>query len=42
LVADGELMVFRHDGFWHPMDTYRDYQLLNRLWDENKALWKAW
>jgi glucose-1-phosphate cytidylyltransferase len=42
LVADGELMVFRHDGFWHPMDTYRDYQLLNKLWDEGKALWKVW
>ena len=42
LVADGELMVFRHDGFWHPMDTYRDYQLLNKLWDEEKALWKVW
>jgi glucose-1-phosphate cytidylyltransferase len=42
LVADGELMVFRHDGFWHPMDTYRDYHLLNTLWDEKKALWKVW
>jgi glucose-1-phosphate cytidylyltransferase len=42
LVADGELMVYYHDGFWHPMDTYRDYELLNRLWDENQALWKVW
>jgi glucose-1-phosphate cytidylyltransferase len=42
LVADGELMVYRHDGFWHPMDTYRDYHLLNRLWDAKQALWKIW
>jgi glucose-1-phosphate cytidylyltransferase len=42
LVGDGELMVFRHDGFWHPMDTYRDYELLNMLWDTNNASWKVW
>ena len=42
LVADAELMVYRHDGFWHPMDTYRDYHLLNRLWDEKQASWKIW
>jgi glucose-1-phosphate cytidylyltransferase len=42
LVADRELMVYRHDGFWHPMDTYRDYHLLNRLWDEKQASWKIW
>jgi glucose-1-phosphate cytidylyltransferase len=42
LVSDGQLMVFRHDGFWHPMDTYRDYHLLNTLWDTDKALWKVW
>jgi glucose-1-phosphate cytidylyltransferase len=42
LVADGELMVFRHDGFWLPMDTYRDYELLNMLWDTNTAPWKVW
>ena len=42
LVADGEAMIYRHDGFWHPMDTYRDYQLLNSLWDTGKAAWKIW
>jgi glucose-1-phosphate cytidylyltransferase len=42
LVADAELMVYRHNGFWHPMDTYRDYHLLNRLWDEKQASWKIW
>jgi glucose-1-phosphate cytidylyltransferase len=36
----GELMVFRHDGFWHPMDTSRDYKLLNELWAAGKAPWE--
>jgi glucose-1-phosphate cytidylyltransferase len=42
LVADNQLMVFRHDGFWHPMDTYRDYHLLNSLWGKGEAPWKVW
>jgi len=41
LAKAGELMVFRHDGFWHPMDTYRDYKLLNDLWAAGKAPWEA-
>jgi len=40
--ADGELMMFEHDGFWHPMDTPRDYRLLNDLWESGKAPWKIW
>jgi len=39
LVRDGELMMFEHDGFWQPMDTSREYQLLNGLYDEGKAPW---
>ena len=39
---DGELMSFNHEGFWQPMDTFREYQLLNRLWDSDKAKWKVW
>jgi glucose-1-phosphate cytidylyltransferase len=39
LVNDGELMMFEHDGFWQPMDTSREYQLLNALYDEGKAPW---
>ena len=40
LVSDGELMVFGHDGFWQPMDTSRDYQLLNALYaQEGMAPW---
>jgi glucose-1-phosphate cytidylyltransferase len=42
LAAEGQLMAFRHSGFWQPMDTFREYQLLNRLWNEGKAPWKTW
>jgi len=42
LVADGELMVFEHHGFWQPMDTSREYQLLNSLFEEGKAPWVRW
>ncbi len=40
LAADGQMRVFRHDGFWHPMDTYRDYVFLNDLWKRGAAPWK--
>jgi glucose-1-phosphate cytidylyltransferase len=39
---DGELLSFNHDGFWQPMDTYREYQMLNKFWAEGKAPWKVW
>jgi len=39
---DGELVSFNHDGFWQPMDTYREYQILNKLWAGGKAPWKVW
>ena len=42
LVEAGELMVYKHDGFWQPMDTYRDYSLLNKLYDQGAAAWKIW
>ena len=42
-VADrGSLNAFVHDGFWQPMDTYRESLLLNKLWTANKAPWKSW
>jgi glucose-1-phosphate cytidylyltransferase len=41
LAADGELMAFKHEGFWQPMDTLRDKKALERLW-ENGAPWKVW
>lgn len=42
LVRDGQLMAYRHDGDFHPMDTYRDHVALNELWASGKAPWKIW
>lgn len=42
LARDGQLNAFRHEGFWQPMDTYREAQLLNELWDSGNAPWKSW
>lgn len=42
LAAEGELMVYRHQGFFFAMDTYREYRLLNDLWDRGEAPWKVW
>lgn len=42
LVKDGQLSVFPHKGFWQCMDTYRDFEYLNSLWNENKASWRTW
>jgi glucose-1-phosphate cytidylyltransferase len=42
LAAAGELMVYRHEGFWQPMDTAREYELLNGLWNAGRAPWKRW
>ena len=42
LSSQGELMVYRHEGFWQCMDTYRDYQLLNDLWKSMKVPWNVW
>ena len=41
LAKDEELRAFRHDGFWQPMDTYRESKLLNDIWDQG-APWKVW
>ena len=42
LAAEGELMAFEHHGFWQPMDTLREKQLLNKLWHAGDAPWKNW
>lgn len=42
LAEQGELMVFRHEGRWACMDTLRDTEYLNRLWDENIPFWRIW
>lgn len=40
--ADGQLHVYDHKGFWQCMDTFRDWQLLETRWRENRAEWKVW
>ena len=42
LAKNGQLMAFKHYGFWQPMDTLRDKNNLEKLWNENKAPWKNW
>ena len=42
LAADGQLMAYRHDGFWQCMDHLRDVRLLQSLWDSGKAPWAVW
>ncbi|MBN1396059.1 MAG: glucose-1-phosphate cytidylyltransferase [Pirellulales bacterium] len=42
LVADGQLMAFKHGGFFQPMDTIRDREALEALWRSGKAPWKVW
>jgi glucose-1-phosphate cytidylyltransferase len=37
-----QLKAFQHSGFWQPMDTYREFELLNELWRKDKAPWKIW
>ncbi|MBI4323037.1 MAG: glucose-1-phosphate cytidylyltransferase [Candidatus Omnitrophica bacterium] len=39
LARDNQLMAYRHHGYWQCMDTYRDYLLLNELWDRRQAPW---
>ena len=42
LSKDSQLMAYEHKGFFQPMDTLRDKQLLQELWDTNSAPWKVW
>jgi glucose-1-phosphate cytidylyltransferase len=42
LAAEGQLMAFEHNGFWQPMDTLRDKNHLEELWQSGKAPWKKW
>jgi len=42
LVADGQLVAYRHEGFFYSMDTYREYEALNKFWDSGHAPWKVW
>ena len=42
LAADGQLRAFEHTGFWQPMDTLREKNILENLWQTNQAPWKTW
>lgn len=42
LAKDDELMAYKHEGFWQPMDTLRDKNYLENLWETNKAPWHLW
>lgn len=42
LAADGQLMAYRHEGYWQPMDTVRDKNRLEALWDSDDPPWRIW
>lgn len=42
LTQECQLMAYEHHGFWHPMDTLRDKQMLEKLWSNGSAPWKMW
>ena len=42
LASENELAAFKHYGYWQPMDTLREKNILNNLWSNNKAPWKVW
>ena len=42
LVQDRQLVAYEHTGFWQPMDTLREFNMLNDLWSSGRAPWKVW
>jgi glucose-1-phosphate cytidylyltransferase len=42
LAADGQLMAYRHEGFWAAMDTLRDKHMLNEMWESGRRPWATW
>lgn len=42
IAREGKMAMYPHDGFWQCMDTYRDYALLNEIFEKGKAPWKVW
>ena len=42
LSRDGQLMTFKHEGFFYAMDTFREYEILTEMWDSGDAPWKIW
>jgi glucose-1-phosphate cytidylyltransferase len=41
LASENQLMAYRHEGFWQPMDTFRELTILSELWDSGQAPWSA-
>ncbi len=42
IAGEGQLMVYKHKGFWACMDTLRDMEYLNKIWNDGRARWKIW
>jgi glucose-1-phosphate cytidylyltransferase len=42
LAEEGQLVAYKHEGFWQCMDTIRDVQYLERIWEQGNAPWKIW
>jgi glucose-1-phosphate cytidylyltransferase len=42
LAKQGEISAFEHNGFWQPMDTLRDKNYLEELWESGETPWKTW
>lgn len=42
VASDGKMGAFVHSGFWQPLDTFREYQTFNSLWEAGTAPWKTW
>jgi len=42
LVKERQFSMFKHEGFWHAMDTYKDYLDLNEMWDKKNTPWRVW
>ena len=42
LAKDGQMVAYKHNGFWSPMDTMRDKEYLEDLWQKGNAPWKRW
>lgn len=42
VAAAGEMVAYQHEGSFHTMDTYREYMMLNELWDSGEASWRVW
>ena len=42
LARNNQLVAYKHSGFWQPMDTMRDKDNLEELWQKNRAPWKLW